>query len=207
MALRNHLTAALVAASLLAACSGGGGGGGGYNPPGPTATPTNNPNAQIVALALPQSAIGQVTDPTFGLVGGYTQQVYSQVLGFVPGKMVMIHNAQTSTPHTLGDSGGSGSFPAGQPAMLSTTGTGSSTLSSGWQSGTISPGASVGPITLNAGTYWLGCAYHYSSNTMRTVLVVAASATPGPQATQNPAGPTPQPTGGGGGGGGGGYGY
>jgi len=197
----------VLACGTLAACSGGGsslgaGGGGGVNPP-PTAAPTQGPSTQqIISLALPSTSIGQVVDPTFGLVGGYTQSTYSQVLAFVPGAQIMIRNAQlSSAPHTLGDTGGS-SFPIGQPATLSPTASASGTFSSGWQSGNLNPGQLIGPITLTAGTYFIGCAYHYASNTMRDVLVVAAAATPGPQATQAPGAPTPAPTNPGGGGGG-----
>ncbi len=190
-----------LACSTLAACGGGGsvGGGGGLGASAtpttaPTATPTQTPSTQqVISLALPTTAIGSVTDPTFGLVGGYTQSTYSQVLGFVPGARVMIRNAQSSSiPHTLGDTGAS-SFPSGQPATLSLTATGSTTFSKGWQSGTLNPGQSVGPITLTTGTYFIGCAFHYAADTMRDVLVVSASAKPGPQATPAP-GTTPQPT-------------
>jgi cytochrome oxidase Cu insertion factor (SCO1/SenC/PrrC family) len=34
---------------------------------------------------------------------------------------------------------------------------------------------------LQAGTDYVGCAFHYESNTMRDVIVVSANATPGPQ--------------------------
>jgi len=179
----------------LAACSGGGGGGGG-NGPMPVQTPTPTTQNQVT-MALPTSVIGTTTAGALGAIGGYTQSVYSQTLGFVPGQQIMIKNGQSTTPHTLGDTGASGSFPAGQPATLTLAGTGSSTLSAGWQSGTINPTQSIGPITLSAGTYLIGCAYHYASNGMRDVLVVAAGATPGPQASPPP-GSTPPPGGGGG---------
>lgn len=110
---------------------------------------------------------------------------------------VMIRNADSSRPHTLGDTGAS-SFPAQQPATLSTTATGSSTFGPGWQSGTLNPGQMVGPITLQSGRYYIGCAFHYGSDGMRDVLVVAAGAAPGPQATPPPDAATPPPTGGGG---------
>jgi hypothetical protein len=149
---------------------------------------------QVVSLALPTTSIGSQINPTYGEIGGYTQSTYSQILGFAPGQQIMIRNGQAGVPHTLGDTGASGSFPAVQPAALSFTGTGSKTLSSGWQSGTIAPGSLIGPITLSAGTYLIGCAYHYQSNGMRDVLVVAPNATPGPQATPPPSVPTPVPT-------------
>lgn len=203
-----NIVSLLLACSTIAACSSGGGsvgGGGSVNPPptqSPTQAPTQSPSTQqVISLALPSTAIGRVVDPAFGLVAGYTQNTYSQVLGFVPGAQVMIRNAQaTGIPHTLGDTGAS-SFPGGQPPTLSSTATGSNTFTTGWQSGNLNPGQMVGPITLSAGTFFIGCAYHYASDGMRDVLVVAANATPGPQATQAPTLPTPQPTTPGGGGG------
>jgi len=199
-----RMPVALLAVTLVAlatACTGGGGGGGGYNP-GPVATPTPAPtnstsSQQVVTLALPTTAIGTENDPTFGMVGGFTQGSYSQVLGFAPGAQIMIQNGQSTTPHTFGDTGGTSSFPA-SAAALSFTAAGGSTMSHGFQTGTINANATVGPFTLTSGTYYIGCAYHYTSNQMRDVLVVAANAAPGPQATPAAGSPTPNPGGGGG---------
>jgi hypothetical protein len=187
------ISVAIAIAALATACSGGGYGSSGT----PNYSPTNTPlsNQQVVRLALPTSAMGQENDPTFGLVGGFTQSSYSQVLGFAPGTQIMIRNDEVSTSHTLGDTLGTSSFPA-SPA-LTTTASGGSTLSAGFQSGTIAPGVSVGPITLTAGTYYIGCAFFYASNQMRDVLIVSGSAAPGPQATLQP-GATPPPGGAGG---------
>jgi hypothetical protein len=202
MQLRTSATLLVVAlAALATAC--GGGGGGGISPGGttPTPAPTNSTSSQqVVRLALPTTAIGVENDPTFGLVAGYTQTNFSQVLGFAPGAQIMIQNAQSAasaTPHTLGDTGGTNGFNSG--AALSLSASGGSTLSSGFQTGTLNPGQIVGPFTLASGTYYIGCAYHYVSNQMRDVLVVAAGAQPGPQATQPPNTATPPPAGGGGG--------
>ena len=186
-------------AAVASACSGGGGGGGygGGSTTTPTAAPTTS--LQVVRLALPTSSMGYVTDPTFGRVGGYTQTNYSQVLGFAPGAQIMIQNDDSTTVHTFGDTGGHGSFPT-SGSGLSTTAAGGSTVSSGFQTGTLNIGQLAGPFTLTAGTYYIGCAYHYASNSMRDVLVVSAGAAPGPAATQNPGlSSTPPPYGGGGG--------
>lgn len=200
------LAGALTGIAALAACSGGSTG----SPPRTitptTSTPTATPSTpapqnqqstqQVVSVAFPATAIGRENDPVFGAVAGFTQQTYSQVLGFAPGAQIMIRNADSSRPHTLGDLASRG-FPATGNA-LSFTPTGTSTFSSGWQSGNLNVGATVGPITLTAGTYYIGCAYHYASDGMRDVLVVAAGATPGPQATQQPGTSTPAPSTGGG---------
>lgn len=188
-------TAAFAAAAVISACSGGGGGGTATPvTPTPTNAATSAPlsTQQVVRVALPTTVIGVENDPTFGTVGGYTQSTYSQVLGFATGAQIMILNQDSGTPHTLGDTGGAGSFPASS-SHLSATGTGGSTFSSGFQTGTLNPGQEVGPFTLSAGTYYIGCFYHYASNQMRDVLVVSASAAPGPQATPQAGQPTPDP--------------
>jgi hypothetical protein len=180
-------TAVAVAfAASLAACGGGGSsyGGGSAPVPNPTGTPPIVSTQQVVIAALPSSVMGERTDPTFGPIGGFTQQTFSQVLGFAPGSQIMVQNGQTSTPHTLGVVSTTG-FDAG--GALSASATGGSTIQAGFNTGTINPGALVGPFTLVAGTYYIGCAFHYgSAPSMRTVLQVAANATPGPQATAPP---------------------
>ena len=197
----NALLPPVVAAVTGLALSACGGGGGGAAPSTvgvtttPVTTPTQAPTAtpQVITMALPGgSAIGTETDPTYGAVAGYTEQSYSQVLAFPPGMQVMIVNGQPSTsatPHTLNVLSQT-SFPA-NPA-LSTAAAGGTTLAAGFASGSINAGSQVGPITLTAGTYYVGCGFHYLSNAMRTVLVVAANTNPGPQATPVPS-DTPQP--------------
>jgi hypothetical protein len=189
--------AALGAIAALAACGGGGGGGG--------TPPAGNPpvsTQQVIRIALPTTAMGYEST-TFGQIGGYTQKSTSQTLAFAPNQQVMFKNAQSTgqnaPAHTLGDTGAQ-SFISNPP--LSTQNSGGSTFSAGYQSGTLSPGQSIGPVTLSAGTYYIGCAYHYSSLGMRDILVVSPQAKPGPQATSAP-GSSPPPNGGGNGGGGG----
>lgn len=182
-------------AAMLAACGGGGGsstggGGTGFTPATPTPTPTSTATTstqQVITMALPSTAMGSRTDATFGVIGGFTQQLYSQVLGFAPGTQVMIQNGQNGLPHTLGVVSTTG-FDSG--SSLSLQPTGGSTIQAGFNTGNVNGGALVGPFTLAAGTFYIGCAYHYNTDTMRTVLQVAAGASPGPQATP----PTPTET-------------
>lgn len=184
-----------IAALTLAACGGGGGGysapvggGGGGGLPQP-------PGVQglVIGLALPTGTIGVENDPVFGTVGGFTQQTYSQVLGFAPGASVKIQNLSSTTIHTfnvIGTVSGAPSFPANPALSTSASGT-PGMLDANYASGNIAAGATVGPLTLVAGTYYIGCAYHYQANTMRSALVVSAAATPGPQATPLPANTSP----------------
>ena len=188
---------ALALAATLAACGGGGGGtsgggGGGGIPPGPVPTSTPVSSQQVVTMALPTTAMGQRTDPTFGVIGGYTQQQYSQTIAFAPGSQIMIANGQAGVPHTFGVVSTTG-FDAG--AALNTSPTGGNTIQAGFNTGSVNGDATAGPFTLVAGVYYIGCAFHYQSNQMRTVLTVSAGATPGPQATQPPGTETPPPGG------------
>jgi len=195
--MNKHFAALLIAGiASLAACGGGGGGGttptpgagGGSTPPPPAGV-----GAQTIGMALPNGAIGTVNTAPFGLVGGYTQSVYSQVIAFPPGTTITLKNLSTNTPHTLNVLSTTG-FPSNP--SLSTTAAGGTSLATGFSSGAISPGGTMSITLTTPGTYYIGCAFHYTSNGMRDVVMVSANATPGPQAT-------PQPSTGSGGGGGG----
>jgi plastocyanin len=137
-------------------------------------------------MATPTGTIGSLSTQ-FGMVGGYTQQTYSQVLAFAPGTTITIKNLSSTQVHTLNVLSMSG-FPA-QPATISTSESGGANLAAGFATGNIPAGGSM-QITLNTpGTYYIGCAYHYNDAvSMRDVLIVSASATPGPQATPPPSG-------------------
>lgn len=188
---------ALSAAMLfaLSACGGGGGGGGtmggggGGNPP-----PTTPPQpANTVGFALPTGLIGVENDPTWGIVGGYTQAAYSQVLAFPVGATITLKNISASTAHTFNVIGMTNGPPVSWPnATLSTSASGGTSLGAGYASGTLNAGQSVTVTLSTPGTFMIGCAYHYASNQMRDIIMVSNSAVPGPQAT-------PPPSGGGGG--------
>jgi plastocyanin len=121
------------------------------------------------------------------------------VLAFAPGTTITIKNLSSTDAHTLNVLSTS-AFPAA-PAM-STGSSGTTSLDASYASGSIAPGGSVTVTLSNPGTYYIGCAYHYMDATsMRDVLLVSSTATPGPQATPQPSGngnSTPPP---------GGYGY
>jgi plastocyanin len=184
-------------AAVLAACGGGyGGGGSTYTPPGSPSGSTPAPlGAMTIGFALPSGAIGTVNTP-FGVIGGYTQNTYSQVIAFPPGTKVTLKNLSSGTAHTLNVLSMSG-FPSSP--SLDSSASGGTTLSAGYRSGTIAGGSTATLTLANAGTYYIGCAFHYMQTpSMRGVIEVSANATPGPQAT-------PPPSSGGSGGAGGGY--
>ncbi|MDQ6931754.1 MAG: hypothetical protein M3160_01110 [Candidatus Eremiobacteraeota bacterium] len=171
-----------ITALALAACGGGGGSGSGGSLPGGGGGPVVPPGVGIntIGLALPPGSIGQLTDPSAGIMGGFTQTVFSQRLGFAAGTTVTIKNVGLTT-HTFNVIGTSLPF-ATAPSMNPAAPT-SATIGPNYASGNIAPGASV-TLTLTPGTWLIGCFYHFLSNNMRTVLTVPGS--PGPQATPVP---------------------
>lgn len=130
---------------------------------------------------LPNEGVGSKKDPTWGKIGGFTQTKKAQVLAFPPGTTVTIRNLSKSQAHTLNVIGKAGKPPAHFPAnpTLSPTAHGGGKFKIGYASGNLNPGQTVKAKLVKAGTYLIGCAYHYSLG-MRDVIVVKAGATPGP---------------------------
>lgn len=185
--MKNPFTlASILLAATLTACGGYGGGSNAYTPPGSSPGGPGAPpgvGAMTIGFALPSGQIGTINTP-FGTIGGYTQSVYSQVIAFPPGTTVTLRNLSSDTPHTLNVLSMS-SFPT-NPA-LDTTASGGTTLSPTYRSGTLNPGASASLTLATAGTYYIGCAFHYMNTpSMRGIIEVSSSATPGPQATPPP---------------------
>jgi len=140
-------------------------------------------------------------------IGGFTQTHWSQTLAFPPGTRITIHNLSKTDTHAFNVIKQvyttSVKFP--KNPNLSTVARGGNKLEIGYASGPIKPGGSVTVVLAKAGTYLVGCAFHYASNGMRDILVVKPGAKPGPQATPPSGGggnPSPSPTNSGGGGGG-----
>jgi plastocyanin len=187
-----------VAAALLAACAGR------YNTTGATGAtgvlPGMGPDLQItytlpkgatlpnatgtISEELPSEGLGTIKDSFWSAtLGGYTQQQFSQALGFPPGTKLTIKNISKTIHHTLNVVKKIAGPPAVFPSnpTLSTTPSGGK-LKKGYASGSINPGSSVKVTLGKAGVYLIGCAFHYHSG-MQDVLVVHTGATPGPQAT------------------------
>jgi|HubBroStandDraft_5_1064220.scaffolds.fasta_scaffold00036_22 plastocyanin len=160
----------------------------------------------VMIATLPKDTIGEER-PNEGLgsiksvkwkamLGGYTQQRYSQALGFPPGTKITIRNLSRSTEHTLDVvkviSGPPAIFP--KNPNLSVQAHGGGKLEGGYASGPIKPGKSITMTLAKAGFYLIGCAFHYHEG-MHDVLVVQRNAAPGPQATAPPTSkPTTSPT-------------
>lgn len=198
------LSLALVA-GILVACGGRGAGGDVASMGGSTyALPAIEPDLSIAAVVpprtigeeLPSAGLGTIKMPAWKTaVGGFTQSHYSQTLAFPPGTKVTIRNLSTTTAHTLDVvmvvTGKTARFPANP--KLSTAAHGGDVLQAGYASGIIQPGKSVTVTLSKAGTYLIGCAFHYSFG-MRDVIEVSTTAKPGPQATPPPPAATSSPT-------------
>lgn len=184
-------------AAALAACAGhvggtaAGSGNASYALPG-------MPDLQITAVLpngttgtameeLPGEGLGTVKDPFWqATLGGFTQQSFSQALGFPPRTVLTIKNISKNLNHTFNEvkkiKGPPAKFPANPSLPISASG---GKFGKGYASGSISPGGSVTVTLGKAGIYLIGCAFHYHEG-MQDVFVVAAGATPGPQGTAPP---------------------
>lgn len=179
------------AALAISACAGGANGG----PPQTVMLPFLDRDLVMYAT-LPKDTVGEEL-PGEGLgvvksvkwkadLGGFTQQSYSQPLGFPPGTKITIRNLSKSITHTLDVvkeiSGPPADFPKNPKLSVAKHGT---ILETGYASGPIKPGKSVSVTLGKQGTYLIGCAFHYSEG-MHDVIVVAKHAGPGEQATPSP---------------------
>lgn len=133
---------------------------------------------------LPTEGLGRIHDHHWkAMLGGYTQEQFSQALGFPPGTKITIKNISQTLSHTLNVVAEIDGPPAAFPShpRLRTKPSGGK-LRKGYASGVIAPGSSVTVTLGKSGTYLIACAFHYYEG-MRDVLVIDNDATPGPQAT------------------------
>ncbi|HZV77260.1 MAG TPA: hypothetical protein VFF63_05865 [Candidatus Babeliales bacterium] len=145
------------------------------------------PNGKTGAIGeeLPGEGLGTIDDSFWSAtLGGYTQEKFSQALGFPKGTKITLTNLSTDIEHTLNVveeiKGPPADFPASPNLPLGPDGNGK--LKAGYASGPIMPGKSVSLTLAKNGIYLIGCHFHYHEG-MQDVLVVAADATPGPQGT------------------------
>jgi plastocyanin len=145
----------------------------------------------------PDEGLGMVKSPKWQAeVGGFTQQRYSQVLGFPPGTKITVRNLSKTTEHTLDVVKVISKPPAIFPKnpKLSVKAHGNGKFEAGYASGPIKPGKSVTITLVKPGVYMIGCAFHYHEG-MHDVFVVSPHAAPGKQATAPPSSrPTISPT-------------
>ncbi|MBV8345653.1 MAG: hypothetical protein JO190_11790 [Candidatus Eremiobacteraeota bacterium] len=158
---------------------------------------TANLPKNTIGEEKPDEGLGMVKSPKWQAeVGGYTQQRYSQVLGFPPGTKITVRNLSKTTEHTLDVvkviSKPPAIFPRNPKLLVGAHGHGK--LEAGYASGPIKPGHSVTITLVKSGVYLIGCAFHYHFG-MHDVFVVSPHAAPGKQATPPPTShPTTSPT-------------
>ena len=192
---RHMALGAITLAGLAVAACGGNIGGGNAMPINGTTYTLPAIDSDLIATAtvpkdtigeeLPEEGLGSIKSSIWkAILGGFTQTARSQSLGFPPGTKITIRNLSKSIEHTLDVvkviSGPPAVFPSNP--KLSVPAKGGGKLEAGYASGPIEPGKSVSVTLVKAGTYLIGCAFHYSEG-MRDVLVVEKGAKPGPQAT------------------------
>lgn len=139
-----------------------------------------------ISEELGSEGLGTENDPHWkASLSGFTQQQFSQALGFPPGTVITLTNISQNFSHTLDVVKKIRRPPAKFPASpsLPTGAQGNGKLGTGYASGILSPGKSVTVTLAKAGIYLIGCAFHYHEG-MHTVIVVKTGATPGPQATK-----------------------
>ena len=145
-----------------------------------------------VGEELPSEGVGTSDHKPWGKVGGFTQTRRAQTLAFPPGTVITIHNLSKTTEHTFNFVKVVGGPPAHFPknVNLSIRAQGHGVFGPGYASGPLKPGGSVKVKLSKAGTYLIGCAFHYAEG-MQDVIVIRDGAKPGP--TPSPA-PSSQPT-------------
>jgi len=166
--------------------------------------PQMDPNVAIFATVqkdtigeeLPSEGLGTIRSTHWkATLGGFTQQKYSQALGFKPHTKITILNLSKKIEHTLDVVKVIKRPPALFPRnpKLPRIKQGGTTLELGYASGIIKPGKSVTVTLSKPGIFLFGCAFHYHSG-MKDLIVVEPGATPGPQATPPDSTPSSSPT-------------
>ena len=155
----------------------GGGGGGGAT------TSCAQPAASAQPVGVMLTGESPVTTTSDGTVLGFFNGTNgnppngSGVVTLTASMNVQFHNVDPTQPHTASYLGAySGTYPA---TFTNTNGTtasaaGTSISAPNFSAGTIAPGGGVSAVYTSggAGMFVFGCAFHYVSNNMRTVVIV-----------------------------------
>jgi len=173
-------------ASVIAGCAGGStygagfganNGGGGGNMNCVTALPPAGTQTIGVNLTNPNQAA--CDDPTYSSVKAYfggSTVTTSQVISVThSGTNVVEFTNLDIQPHTAASLGPwSGSYPPNGPDPAATASPTNTDISAaGFTTGNLDPGTTSNAYLANVpGFYIIGCAYHYNSDNMRTVIIV-----------------------------------
>ena len=120
------------------------------------------------------------TDQRYGVVLGYFKgktSTTSQVITLPMGTNVKFFSVEPFLPHTMSFLGNATSHSAPWPSTFTGSGTkspaGTAIGTANWSTGTLTPGQhSLVYSTGLPGFYMFGCAFHYVTHGMRTVIIV-----------------------------------
>ena len=164
-------------------------------PPSPTPSPSVSPSSSPSSSPSPncEATIAPAATEIIAVdlsINPCTDNVYQQVIGYmasvtsVTGAVIGLTHSSTdqvqfknidSQPHTAANLGAwSGSYPTNGPPVTATPSpTGMDISVAGFTAGNLNPGQKSKKYVANVpGVYVFGCAYHYVSNNMRTVIIV-----------------------------------
>jgi plastocyanin len=118
--------------------------------------------------------------PTYGTVLGYFKgktSTKSQIVTLPASTSVVFYNVDTLHPHTasfLGNATKNGApWPTHFNGGSSPSPAGTAIGTTNWSTGAMAPGGKSKKYTTGSpGFYMIGCAFHYDSNGMRTVIIV-----------------------------------
>jgi plastocyanin len=134
-------------------------------------------NAIVVGIRLD---VQSITDPRYGFVLGYfkgTTSPKSQVIGVPMGSKIKFTNVDGNDVHTLSFLGKATAHSALWPSAFNGSATkspaGTAIGTKNFSTGPLNPGKTSPVYTTGLpGFYMVGCAFHYDSNMMRTVIIV-----------------------------------
>jgi hypothetical protein len=175
------LTLALILGIATAGCGGGGygtnamgGAGCVYGCPAPT--PPAGTDCSAVASGAPVTidlnvGLAACDDTTYTSVLGFSlDNTHSQVIK-IPVNSNVVFAAMTGGPHTADLLGSS--FPAMDTNPATAAPAGTDISSANFSTGPLNTGSSSAVYhAAVTGIYYFGCHFHYTSNGMRTVLIV-----------------------------------
>lgn len=135
-------------------------------------------SAQVVGVRL--TGESSFHSNNYGTVLGYfrgTKSLTSQVVSLTAATTVVFHNVDSSRPHTASFLGNATKNVAHFPALFNggsvKSPAGSTLNSTKFSTGPLNPGSVSAKYNSGSpGFYMFGCAFHYDSNGMRTVIIV-----------------------------------
>lgn len=187
--MKNALSVISLAAVLLAGC------GGQPASPMPAAPAPVAPGGGAMSLGITENGADTLTikrvgvrltgeasiiDSRYGFILGYFKgktSLTSEVVSLPAATDVRFFNVDSTLTHTVSFLGNATSKSAPWPSSFDGSGTkspkGTAIGTSKWSTGALLPGSSS--VLYNTGMpgfYMMGCAFHYNTNKMRTVIIV-----------------------------------